>query len=183
MRWGRGRGRRGGTRSVIVRSLQTVLDYDCEWAFRQSWMTVNDAPEWDPDILSTRILRNASESCRVFRAVTWPRALGLVASRDFVAVECHERVGEARYWAVVGVEAPEEAPEEGVVRGRVDPGGGFAFSPHGEDGKKTLFRLVPMMELDVPFLPRAFVKKLLLARQRKFVALLRDRLSDLHFLS
>ncbi|CAG0909864.1 unnamed protein product, partial [Darwinula stevensoni] len=33
-----------------IYKLQTILDYDYEWAFRQTWMTVPDSPLWNEDI-------------------------------------------------------------------------------------------------------------------------------------
>ncbi|CAG0900496.1 unnamed protein product [Darwinula stevensoni] len=167
-----------------IYKLQTVLDFDLEWAFRQTWHTVNDSPKWDSDVLSSNILLDVSEmKCRVFHAVTRPRAFGVVSSRDFVSLEYVKRVGETYYWSVSSTTWPDLPPGRDVVRAHLNPGGGVVFSRHEEDEGKTLYRLIPMMEFNVPFLPRGIMDRLLLARQRDFIVRLRDRLSFLHSLS
>ncbi|CAG0899718.1 unnamed protein product [Darwinula stevensoni] len=162
---------------------QTIFPYDYEWTLRMTWMTINDSPEWCDDVIDNVILQDLSENCRIFNAASRTQTFGFVSDRDFVSIESYEKVGEVFYWTVSSVTWPDFPLRQGFVRGKADSGGGFVFSPHGVDHKKTLFQLLPMVDPNIPFLPRAITDKLLLPTHRNFVVRLRDRLSYLHSLS
>jgi len=157
--------------------LQGYVDASPEFVFKNSVLTIEESPKWNPMVTDIQTLQVVDECTDVSYNVTADAAGGLVASRDFITVRHWETRDGIIMSAGSATLHPDMPPNKKHIRGE-NRGGGWIYKPVPDNPNKCIFAWI--IDTDIKgWIPQYIVDQTISGTLLQFIRSLRAHVERL----